>query len=326
VGLNLGLDRERWGFEAMTSDAADPQLFGTRLYFRPWGTGFPLSLGLTGATDLNPERVPYGAPGVYGQPVFLNFGLGAELPVARTKALSVILFADAASMLPYLREAILANSIEPGFPANTIEAGWQWDAVLYGGSPKNWGAMAGLLGNVFFLDYRLEYRYSVGTFHPGFYGPLYDRLSTAYVADLVHYLDNPSNPAYDVTSMGIYGELGFTLEKVFYIAGGYFWPWPVDPVSATIWPEDTLHFELGIFKGLLPLYGSVALDRVGIFSQLKNTGSISFFDKDLLLSGEIVYPLSPILDLALQVTSSVVDGSWYPSFSILTRIGSQAAE
>ena len=78
--------------------------------------------------------------------------------------------------------------------------------------------------------------------------------------------------------------------------------------------------ELGILKGLLPLYGSIALDRVGIGAPLMRGESLNFFDENLRFSGEIVYPFSPIMELALQASTNLVGGSVYPTFSILTRI------
>jgi hypothetical protein len=194
------------------------------------------------------------------------------------------------------------------------------DAVWNNGAPHNYGAMAGVLGNILFIDYRLEFRYSDGNFQPGFYGPLYDRESPQRVIDLLDYLGDPAT--YNVQAMGVYGELGFTMERVFYIKGGYYWPWPVDPADrdTATWLNDTLHVELGILKGLLPLYGSIALDRVGIGAPLMRGETLSFFDENLRFSGEIVYPFSPIMELALQATTNVVGNNVYPTFSILTRI------
>ena len=86
------------------------------------------------------------------------------------------------------------------------------------------------------------------------------------------------------------------------------------------WINDTLHVEFGILKGLLPLYGSIALDRVGIGAPLMRGESLNFFDENLHFTGEIVYSFSPLMELALQATTNVVGGNVYPTFSILTRI------
>ena len=60
--------------------------------------------------------------------------------------------------------------------------------------------------------------------------------------------------------------------------------------------------------------------RVGLVAPLVNGDSIDFFDENLILSGQLVYPISPIMELALQVQSNVIDGKWYPSWGILTRL------
>jgi hypothetical protein len=304
LGLNLGMSREKGGLEAMISDAADPQIFGIRPYWKPGGGKF--ALGFTALTDLNPEQVSYGGAALLGKPVFLNGGLDMEFPIVEGKSLSVVPYVDAAIMLPFFRE-----------PVGTVDSGFALDAVWNNGGPHNYGAMAGLLGNISFIDYRLEFRYSDGIFQPAFYGPLYDRESPQRVADLLAYLGDPAT--YNVRTMGVYGELGFTMERVFYIAGGYYWPWPSDRDTAT-WIDDCLHIELGILKGLLPLYGSIALDREGIGAPLMRGETLDFFDENLRFSGEIVYPFSPIMELALQATTNVVGGNVYPTFSILTRI------
>ncbi len=305
LGLNLGISRKKGGLEAMISDAADPQLFGIRPYWKP-GAG-KLALGFTALADLNPAQLPYGDMGAEGKPIFLNGGLDVELPVVEGKRLSVVPYMDAAFMLPFFREPV----------AGVVSSGFAMDAVWNNGALHNYGAMAGVLGNISFLDYRLEFRYSDGIFQPAFYGPLYDRESRQRVTELVAYLGDPASM--NVRTMGVYGELGFTLERILYISGGYYWPWPSDWSTAT-WVNDTLHLEFGILKGLLPLYGSIALDRDGIGAPLMRGESLDFFDQNLRFSGEIVYPFSPIMELALQAGTNFVGTKVYPTFSILTRI------
>jgi len=265
-------------------------------------------VGFTALADLNPEKVPYGEAAALGQPLFLNAGLDMELSLTEGQGFSLVPYLDAAAMLPFFRE-----------PAGSVDSGFALDAVWFDGAPHNYGAMAGVLGNIVMIDYRLEFRFSDGIFQPAFYGPLYDRESPDRVASLLTYLSDPS--LYDLQTMGVYGELGFTLDRVFYISGGYYWPWPVDPADRdSEWINDTLHVELGILKGLLPLYGSIALDRVGIGAPLIRGESLDFFVENLHFTGEIVYPFSPFMELALQATTHVVGTNVYPTFSILTRI------
>jgi len=310
VGLNLGVNREKGGLELMVNDAADPEIFGFRAYTRPFAPGAKLGFGLTALADINPERLDYGAGATYGNPMFFNAGLDLDQPVIERDALSIILFADVASMIPYFREDVAGFNVSSGLAT---------DAVWYDGRPKNWGVDAGIFGKLLILDYRLEFLYSDGIFEPRFYNNMYDLQSVGKVTDLVNYLDNPADPQYDLQRMGVYGELGYTMDKVFYIAGGYNWNWPIDPVPGEF-ADDSFWVEFGLFKDLLPLYGSIALTRVGLAAPLINGETITFFDENLVLSGELVYPISPILELAVQVQSNVIGGQWYPSVSIITRL------
>jgi hypothetical protein len=311
IGLNLGVNKEKVGLELMVNDAADPEIFGFRAYTRPFAPSAKIGFGLTALADINPERLDFGAPATYGQPMFFNAGLDLDQPIIERDALSIILFADVASMIPYFREDV-----------GSVSSGFAWDAVWPEGKLvnwKNWGVDAGIFGKLLILDYRLEFLYSDGIFEPRFYNSMYDLQSVAKVADLVDYLQNPTDPQYDVQRMGVYGELGYTMDKVFYIAGGYNWNWPINPVPGEF-ADDTFWVEFGLFKDLLPLYGSIALTRVGLVAPLVNDETITFFDENLVLSGELVYPISPILELAVEVQSNVIGGQWYPSWSILTRL------
>jgi hypothetical protein len=303
IGLNLGVNREKGGLEVMVNDAADPEILGFRAHTRPFAPGAKLGIGLTALADLNPERASTG----YGNAMFINAGIDLDQPIIEREALGVILFADATSMIPYFREDI-------GFGS-----GFQPDAIWYDGKPKNWGIDAGIFGKLLMLDYRLEFLYSDGIAQTPFYGPLYDLQSAQKVTELEDYLADPSNPAKDLQRVGVYGELGYTMNKVFYISGGYNWNWPINPVSGEF-VDDTLWVELGVFEDLLPVYGSVALYRIGLAAPLLNGETITFFDQNLLLSGELVYPISPIMELALVFQSNVIGGEWTPSVSILTRL------
>jgi len=309
IGLDLGVNREKGGLELMVNDAADPEIFGFRAHTRPFAPNLKLGFGLTALADLNPERLDLGEAATLGNPMFFNAGFDLDQPIMERETLSMILFADATSMIPYFRE-------DAGFGS-----GFQADAVWYDGKPKNWGVDAGIFGKLLILDYRLEFLCSDGIAQTPFYGPLYDQQSEQKVQDLVNYLGNPADPNYDLQRMGVYGELGYTMDKVFYIAGGYNWNWPINPATADEWVNDNFWVELGLFKDLLPVYGSIALTRVGLVAPLINDDpTFDFFDENLILSGELVYPISPIMELAVQVQSNVLGGRWYPSWSILTRL------
>ena len=309
IGLNLGVNKEKGGLELMVNDAADPEVFGFRAHTRPFAPNMKLGIGLSALADINPERLDSGGIAAYGNPMFFNAGIDLDQPIIEREALSMILFADATSMIPYFRE-------DAGFGS-----GFQVDAVWYDGKPKNWGIDAGIFGKLLMLDYRLEFLYSDGIAQTPFYGPLYDQQSVAKANDLFNYLTDPSVAANDLQRMGVYGELGYTMDKVFYIAGGYNWNWPINPATADEWANDNFWVAFGLFEDLLPVYGSVALTRVGLVAPLINDDpTFDFFDENLLLSGELVYPISPIMELALIFQSNVLGGEWTPSVSILTRL------
>jgi hypothetical protein len=301
VGLDLGLNKKKGGLQLMIDDAGNPQIFGLRGYVRPIGK---LGLGLSAVTDIDPQRE------AGDDLMFLNGGADLDLPIIEKKRLSIVAFADVAAMVPYFRT-----------PVGSIPEGFAWDAVWYDGKPRNWGLDAGLLGNLLMIDYRLEFQWSNGIFRPAFYDNLYDRLSGLYADEMIAYLSAPSDPIYDTYTMGVYGELGYELPKVFYLKGGYLWPWPTGPeASSADWPDDQLWLEFGIFKDLLPLYGSISMTRRGLAAPLIRGESVDFFDENLVFSGELDYPFSPLVELALVVTTNVVGGKAQPSVSILTRL------
>ena len=142
-----------------------------------------------------------------------------------------------------------------------MPAGLAWKAVYNpdadigaGEIPfKNYGASAGLLGNVWFIDWRLEYRYYTGVFKPAFYNGGYEASRSQYVSDVIDYLANMSDPRFNALTMGIYGEGGFTLNKICSLDLGYFWPWDA---SGTIAPEDMQR----IFE---PFYTKKVMGRSG---------------------------------------------------------------
>ena len=132
VGLNFGFDLGKIGFEYMVNDAGNllslPVLFsdptfvpdvltGGRFYVQPFDNGkgdgklktiADSALGVSLLVDFGPAVDFYG--GVYtptdaGKPVFLNPGVDLDIPIFETDFFSIVGFADAALMLPYLRNA-----------------------------------------------------------------------------------------------------------------------------------------------------------------------------------------------------------------------------
>lgn len=293
LGLNLGMDFGAAGFEALANDLIEPEILGARLYFRPI-PGFGLALGASGVVDLEAGKdlvatTTWG--NVADKLVFIGSGLDLDLPiVASSEVFGLRAFADAAVTLPYVKN----DFASPLDATKTITSGLKTE-LLWDGALKNWGASAGLLGKVFFIDWRLEYRYFTGVFRPSFFDSTYERNRSDFVAQYVDYLDGSGAPPAAPTTMGIYGEAGVALfgEKLKF-GLSYMWPWDPDRGFAVLsGADDEFHAGLAIKKGLIPLIdiaGAVYYDKKGLAASLYD-GSFVFFDSNTAFAGEIEIPL-----------------------------------
>jgi hypothetical protein len=345
IGFNLGYDFGRFGFEALTNDLAAPEIFGTRLYARPFG-GFPLAIGLSGVADIAPASVlpveddndnTVFVTERTVDPIFLNVGLDLDLPIIERDALALVVFGDVGGLLPYLRES-----------GGGLDAGFQTQALTYdtgsGTEFRNYGIAAGIFGNIAIMDYRLEFQNYHGIFQPAFYDANYDRMRGEKVRETVAYLQDPSAAAFQNETMGVYGEAGFTIAELVTLEAGYLWPWSRNPTTNTIemGDNDYLRAGLSIREGLLPLDISAGISYERTFfipTLLGEAGfeSAALFDENTVLKGEIVYPVAPIMDIVASVTTTILrnaDGTiiyedrggelrpkYGPVISIETRIG-----
>ena len=345
IGLNLGYDFGRFGFEALTNDLAAPEIFGTRLYVRPFGN-FPLAIGLSGVSDIAPAR---DLPSVDADenpifetertldPIFVNVALDLDLPIIERDALTMVLFGDVGGLLPYLR----ADS-------DGLTSGFQTQALTYTEGEttelRNYGIAAGLFGNASLLDFRLEFQNYHGTFQPAFYDANYDRIRGEKVRDTVAYLLDPDSEDFANQTIGVYGEAGFTIADVVRFDLGYLWPWTrdADTDAIVVGDNDFLTAGLTFQDGLLPLGITAGFSYERTYfvpTLLGNEGfeSARLFDENTVLSGEIVYPVAPIMDIVASVSSTILrnaDGTiiyedrggelrptYGPVISIETRIG-----
>lgn len=355
VGLNLGIDFKTVGFETVVNNLANPQIMGGRFYVRPLGSSFPLALGLSAATDLAPaselpdtSTMPAGTQASVisdiqntqtANPLFLNLAVDLDLPIVESDPFSIILFGDVAGLVPYLRNPVTVG-------ATTLAQGFHTDALLYTDpsgkrSLRNYGIESGVFGNALGLTYRLEYRNFNGIFRPTMYDSTYERMRGQYAQDVINYLADPNAAQYQRTTMGIYGEAGFTLLKAVNFEAGYFWPWTWGSNGQIEFaPDDYLKLQLSVNKKILPFgfYGSISYVRSKFIPTLLNDpakyGTLSLFDANTVVSGELVYPVAPSLSLILQVTTTVrhdslgnlvLDSSgnpvMAPSVSIETQVG-----
>ncbi|HUX37334.1 MAG TPA: FecR family protein [Rectinemataceae bacterium] len=313
IGFNLGLDAGGFGFEALVNDLADPWLYGGRLYIRPV-PGSKIALGLDGVVDTNPASdLTPSDRSAYGDPMFVSGGADLDMPIIPSNGfLSVRAFADVAATVPYTRTDITSGG-------TTIPAGLQYNLIFdqATGSVQNWGADAGFMGNVLFIDWRLEYRYYTGFFRPSFYDSTYDKMRASYVYQYYSYMTDASLIASSPTVMGIYGEGGFSLIKdKLSLKLGYGWPW--DPSANSleqnlVLSSDEFHAALVVKKGLIPIVdisGSIVYDRRGLAQSIVN-GNFQLIDANTTFGGELVVPVpkTPNLDVAMVFASVPVRDS-----------------
>jgi hypothetical protein len=296
LGFEMGLDSGKGGFELVANDLTDPQIFGARLFMRP-GLG-SLALGWSAVVDWNPASVDPGLGFAPGALKLIGTGVDLDLPIVQSDLLGIRAFADGAVTVPYTTEKLGASD-KPGLQYQIV-----WDSATK--TVKNWGAAAGLMGNVLFIDWRLEYRYFTGIFRPSFFDGTYDRMRGQYAAQYADAITNPTG--YDATPnvMGIYGEGGFKLLKDKLDFGfGYMWPWAPGASASDqlVLANDEFHATLAIKKGLIPivdLAGSITYEKRGLAKSLV-AGNFKFLDENTIFGGEIDVPVpkTPNLDLAV---------------------------
>ncbi|HSV56281.1 MAG TPA: hypothetical protein VLH39_04135, partial [Magnetospirillaceae bacterium] len=299
IGFNLGVTGERSGFEVIANDLADPSVVGARLFFFPV-PGFPLSLGAQAVADFFPARELVD-PSLVGDPIFLGLGLDLSLPILRRgELLGLRWFAEGAAAAPYIRDAF--GAVEPGLQTDLV---WSDDGL------RNWGAATGLIGNVAFIDWRLEFRYFTGAFRPALFDSAYERRKGYYAQEYADYLTNPGDYDAAPNVMGIYGEGGFAfLREKLTLDIGYFWPWsPGAPSLAAIADEDYFVARLVIQKGLIPvldIHGHISYEKRGLARDLFWDGDFVLLDANTTLRGEVVMPVpgTPNLDLAVGFSTS----------------------
>jgi hypothetical protein len=316
IGVNLGLDLKSFGFEAMVNDAAAIDVFGGRAYWRPI-PGFKGAIGASALVDIAPAKDYFDGlavnPAAAGNPIFINPGVDIDIPIVESKVFGLVLFADGAVMLPYFRSAPTAGDIPAGFA---------WNAIYTPSADipvKNYGIAAGVFGNLVFpgLTYRFEFRDYTGTFKPQFYSTGYERERNSYVADVLKYLNDTSDPLYDRTTMGVFGEGGITLEKLFSLELSYFWPWTIDPETKQVAAglDDKFVAKFTLQKGVIPvvnIFGSVSYERTQFMPTILKTGAagLNLFDANTVVRAEVNYPAAPMLDVRILYTTTAkrVDG------------------
>lgn len=301
VGLNLGVDRRKSGFEVVVNDIAQPEIFGGRIYMRPIGR---FAMGLTSIVDIDPlSSADQSNDSIVALDSMRFFTVGAdmELPIFENDFISIIPFADAAAILPQKNGEM------------------EWDVVYssdgddFMDSVRNYGLTSGIFGNVLNVDYELEWRYYNGIFRPTFFGSTYERIRGTVVKDMSTYLDyldgeGEETSDYSDSVMGIYGSVHTLLFDLVDVKAGYMWPWhSLDELEDKSNYND--EFSLSVYlmpkaADFIKVYGGIEYSRTN-FIPAFTEDELSLFDAYTSVKGEIVYPIAPTLDIAAIVSTSV---------------------
>ncbi|NBC29984.1 MAG: hypothetical protein GVY29_08325 [Spirochaetes bacterium] len=360
IGVNGGIELGRFGLEYLVNDLAEPEIFGARPYMKPFGKDKRLAIGLSGVMDIDPAGDLPGEPepdpdtgevpldlfvdARTADPIMAHVAGDLDFPLIERDAFSIIAFSDFGTAFPYLRNGVDLD----GDGENDLNPGWQEGAAFdeNSGEIETYASMTGFLGNIFALDYRLDFRAWKGFMNPGFYDSNYERQRGELGSELITYLADPDGTdpqgnSYDDETMGVYGEAGFAIlnDRLSFTAG-YLWPFINTGNGIAASDDDFLTLELTLDKDLTPLgiQGAFAYERKAFIPTLANRSGFeeaTLFDSNTVLSGELVYPVAPTLNIAVVAKTVMIrnnDGSIKyseetgrpivgPSFSVETRLG-----
>ena len=314
VGREPRRRREEGRLGALVSDVTEPEIFAARLYTRPGGKGSPWRWGsprrpILAALDddgLRPARLPERRPGPGAAP-------------HRQGLLSIVLYSDVAAMLPFFRDAVPWPASSRGSPWTRV-----WDATAparttTGHVRRRAGQRpvprlpAGVPLQQRHLPHRLLRRLlrpPAGRVRGGT-----GRLPR-----------QPGRPAYSIDRWASTGRRGSPSASCSHFKAGYEWPWWVKDTGQPL-PDDYFLARLELLQGLpVPrINGSFSYERLGLVTTLIDEGSVRLFDLGTVFTGELQYPFSPIMNLALHVSTTAVEdgaGNLEPltSVSIVTRV------
>lgn len=349
VGVHLGMNTSIGGFELMSADLAEADIAAGRLYANPI-TAVPFSIGVSAAVDKHPvfsvsDSVKSSFPLGSGEnpsaidPMFLGFALDTDFQLIKEDSLSLTVFADTATMIPYLRHEYAGAS--PLFRTR----GALFDAYYdnsFSGRFRNYGLTGGLFGNIDIFDYRLEYRQYRGFFRPGFFGPNYDHLRARLAWEALDYIAAPGSSGYDRKTIAVYGEAGVTLWDKLHLSAGYLFPGEMDGGNIDSSDRDYFELRFSLGKGLIPV---PVLDRLSLslsytremfaplVRDLTRGRHAEFVSPYTVFKSEASYAVTDNVDIALSLATAadrdaegyiVYDADFNPEWSytlaIQTRI------
>ena len=302
IGLNAGYDAGFFGAEGVVNDLVEPTIYGGRVKLL-YLLGFSLIADINPTIDLESDD-----PLNPGQMMLLGTGLDLDLPIIRGNPLfSLRAYADVAAIVPYTFKDI-------GTGASKVAAGLQTQAIydpnLGSGLDafRNYGVASGFLGNILFIDYRLEYRLQRGAFRPTFFDAAYERNRGTYAKEFAAMLQSVTEQA---TTQGIYGEAGFSMFRdKLSLNAGYMMPWSSDSNLSMedVFKGDYLQAKFELKKGLIPILdvgAAFSYQRTGfMYALLTDTNGVNLFDEQTVFKGEVTYPIASSVDFAIVATTA----------------------
>ncbi|MDR1179765.1 MAG: FecR family protein [Spirochaetales bacterium] len=349
VGVHIGMDTSIGGFELMSADLAEADIAAGRLYAKPI-PAVPFSIGVSAAVDKHPvfsvsDSVKSAFPLASGEdpsaidPMLLGFALDTDLQLIKGDSVSLTIFADTATMIPYLRHEYTGASS----PFRT--RGTLFDAYYdtsFSSKFRNYGLTGGFFGNLDVFDYRLEYRQYRGFFRPGFFGPNYDHLRARLAWEALDYIADPDSSDYNRKTIAVYGEAGITLWDKLRLSAGYLFPGEMNGGNIDSSDRDYFELRFSLEKGLVPV---PVLDRLSLslsytremfaplVRDLTRGRHAEFVSPYTVFKSEASYAVTDNVDIALSLATAadrdaegyiVYDADFNPEWSytlaIQTRI------
>ena len=293
AGINAAVTLGGLQLEALVDHTPSPSLMGGRVQI---GKGKPFSPGAAAVVDMSPAAEADN-PESLGNPYLVGGTLDLEFFSFSTTLLKLFSYGDISSVIPLYRNQPEETSFNTSDPFKLI-----WD----GEELSNFGVKAGISGKVALLDFILDLRYEDGLFRHNLFDNLYQRNRLIRLVQMNHYLENPENTD---SSLGVFGEGGFRLfqEKI-RLSASYLWPWELEGKELTLSDDDYFRLALEISRGTIPFYnlsGSISYEKARFAPSLRE-GNFVWMSENSLLTGEVVLPIAPTLDLAVIVSSSAI--------------------
>lgn len=322
TGINTGVSLGAIKLQALVDDTSDASIAGARIQFS--GKGPSIALATVADFHAASDSVD---PASLGDPMLLAASLDTELFKIDTDLLKLMYFADFSVISPYYR-----SQPDPLYGSFDYEdyLGTLWD----GSKLHNFGVMTGIMGSVSRLNFELDLRYENGLFQHQMFNNIYGRTRLNYIEAVTAYLGYGLDMNF--SRLALYGsaDASFMSDKI-HLLGSYLWPWDIIDGEVSLGEQDYLKLGLVVNKGLIPVYdisGAFYYERTG-FAQSIMDDNFDLLNAQTVLSGEMVMPLAPTLDLALVASTTTVyddngnlilnsDGSpkIVPVFNIETRI------